>query len=605
MQWKCAIILAFVIGSTNGFAFAQEDTEPKDTTHLYENIETYSERSRVTKLMFRLFFKPVAPGKATGKPQTRLKRAPYSTFEGKIIRNIHIETLDPFGNSIGDTLTGSLNFFTRTGNKIHVKTRVSTIRNLLLFREYQVFDSLLVKESERLVRSSVYITDVSFYVQQSTEYPDSIDIFIRELDKWSIIPGGSLTSKRMALKLREENFLGLGHEFRNGVVWNHTTGNYAFQTKYHIPNFKNTFINSTVHYGTDEYGNFVKSFAVDRPFYSPFARWAAGINILQHLRKDSVWDGNFMQFKYNKQDVWGGSAIRIFRGNSEYSRTTNMISTARFVRIRYLEQPLPAVDTLQYYTDENFYLASIGISTRQYVQDKYIFKFGLTADVPVGRVISLTGGYQQKNNFGRYYMKARWSSGNYHPWGYLSTHLEVATFIHRSDTQQGVIDAGASFFTNIISLGNWKLRQFIKPLATFGIKRTDYDQLSLDDGYGIDGFNSPQLAGNSRLLFTSQTQTYAPWDFIGFHFGPYFTFALGMLGDRSSGFRNSKVYSQFGVGVIIKNDNLVMNAFQVSLSFYPHMPDKGHNIFSFNSFQTTDFGFRDFEIGKPAVVVFR
>jgi hypothetical protein len=605
MQWKCAIILAFVIGSTNGFAFAQEDTEPKDTTHLYENIKTYSERSRVTKLMFRLFFKPVAPGKATGKPQTRLKRAPYSTFEGKIIRNIHIETLDPFGNSIGDTLTGSLNFFTRTGNKIHVKTRVSTIRNLLLFREYQVFDSLLVKESERLVRSSVYITDVSFYVQQSTEYPDSIDIFIRELDKWSIIPGGSLTSKRMALKLREENFLGLGHEFRNGVVWNHTTGNYAFQTKYHIPNFKNTFINSTVHYGTDEYGNFVKSFAVDRPFYSPFARWAAGINILQHLRKDSVWDGNFMQFKYNKQDVWGGSAIRIFRGNSEYSRTTNMISTARFVRIRYLEQPLPAVDTLQYYTDENFYLASIGISTRQYVQDKYIFKFGLTEDVPVGRVISLTGGYQQKNNFGRYYMKARWSSGNYHPWGYLSTHLEVATFIHRSDTQQGVIDAGASFFTNIISLGNWKLRQFIKPLATFGIKRTDYDQLSLDDGYGIDGFNSPQLAGNSRLLFTSQTQTYAPWDFIGFHFGPYFTFALGMLGDRSSGFRNSKVYSQFGVGVIIKNDNLVMNAFQVSLSFYPHMPDKGHNIFSFNSFQTTDFGFRDFEIGKPAVVVFR
>ena len=555
--------------------------------------------------MFRLFFKPVAPDTVNRKPQARLKQVPYSTFEGKIIRHIHIETLDPFGNSIGDTITGSLNFFTRTGNKMHAKTRVSTIRNLLLFRENHVFDSLLVKESERLVRSSVYITDVSFYVQKSTDAPDSVDIFIRQLDKWSIIPGGNLSATRMTLKLREENFIGLGHEFRNNFVWNHTTGNYAFQTKYHVPNFKNTFINSTLQYGTDEHGNFVKSFAVDRPFYSPFARWAAGINISQHLQNDSVWAGNFMQFKYNAQDIWAGSAIRPFGDNTEYSRTTNLIAAARFIRIRYLEQPPPTVDTLQYYTDENFYLASIGISTRRYVQDQYIFKFGLTEDVPVGRVISLTGGYQQKNNFGRYYLKARWSLGKYHSWGYLSSHLEVASFIYQSDTQQGVIDAGASFFTNMISLGNWKLRQFIKPRATFGIKRTDYEQLSLDDGFGIPGFKSPLLAGNSRLLFISQTQTYAPWDFIGFHFGPYLTFSFGMLGDRENGFRNSKLYSQFGVGVIIKNDNLVMNAFQVSLSFYPIIPDKGHNVLLFNSFQTTDFGFRDFEIGKPGVVVFR
>jgi hypothetical protein len=605
MQWKSAIIFTLVIGITNGFAFAQQESAPKDTTYLYENIETYSERSKFTRFMFRLFFKPAAPGILAGKKQTRLKQAPYSTFEGKIIRHIHIQTLDPFGNSIGDTLSGSLNFFTRTGNSLHVKTRVGTIRNMLLFRENHVFDSLKVKESERLIRSSTYVTDVSFYIQQTIESSDSVDIFIRELDKWSIIPGGSLSSTRMTFKLREENFIGLGHEFQNGIMWNHTTGNYAFQTKYHVPNFHNTFINSTLQYGTDEYGNFIKSFALDRPFFSPLAKWAAGVNISQHLRKDSVWASNFMQFKYNAQDVWAGSAIRLFKGNSAYSRTTNLISTARIIRIRYLEQPPATVDTLRYYTNENFYLASIGISTRQYTQDKYIFKFGITEDVPVGRVISLTGGYQQKNNFGRYYLKARWSSGNYHSWGYLSSHLEVGTFVYRSSTQQGVIDAGASYFTNMIEMGNWKFRQFIKPRVTFGIKRTDYDQLSINDRYGISGFNSPQLAGNSRLLLTSQTQTYAPWDFIGFHFGPYFTFALGMLGDRTNGFRNGKVYSQFGLGLLIKNDNLVMNAFQVSLSFYPIIPDKGNNVFLFNSFQTTDFGFRDFEIGKPAVVVFR
>jgi hypothetical protein len=610
MWFKNLILIILITFIANDFAFAQESTTAKDSTvqkeaRIYQNIETYSERNKFTRFMIRLFFKPVVPDLPAQKIKLRRIQKPYSSFEGKIIRNINIVTLDPFGNSIGDTITTSLNLFSRTGNKLHVKTQISTVRNLLLFRENQPFDSLLVKESERLVRSSKYITDVSFYVSETPENQDSVDIYIRELDKWSIIPGGSISSKRIAFNLREENFIGLGHEFRNSIVWNYKTGNYAFQTKYHIPNFHNTFINSTVQYGTDEYGNFVKSFAVDRPFYSPFARWAAGVDISQHLRKDSVWAGNFMQFKYNAQDVWAGSAVRIFRGNTAYSRTTNLISAARIIRIRFLEKPPATVDTLRYYTDENFYLASIGISSRQYVQDKYIFQFGITEDVPVGRVLSLTGGYQQKNNFGRYYLKARWSAGNYYSWGYLSSHLEVGTFFYRSSTQQGVIDAGASYFTNMIELGNWKLRQFIKPRATFGIKRTDYDQLSINDGYGISGFYSPQLAGNSRLLLTSQTQTYAPWDFIGFHFGPYFTFAMGMLGDTANGFRNSKIYSQFGVGVIIKNDNLVMNAFQISLSFYPIMPGRGNNIFLFNSFQTTDFGFRDFEIGKPGVVVFR
>jgi hypothetical protein len=113
------------------------------------------------------------------------------------------------------------------------------------------------------------------------------------------------------------------------------------------------------------------------------------------------------------------------------------------------------------------------------------------------------------------------------------------------------------------------------------------------------------LAGTSRFLFTAQTQSYAPWDFIGFHFGPYLNFSLGMLGDAVNGFRNSKLYSQIGLGVLIKNDNLVMNAFQISISFYPVIPGKGNNIFKLNSFQTTDFGFRDFEIGKPGPVVFR
>ena len=101
-----------------------------------------------------------------------------------------------------------------------------------------------------------------------------------------------------------------------------------------------------------------------------------------------------------------------------------------------------------------------------------------------------------------------------------------------------------------------------------------------------------------------QTQSYAPWHLIGFRFGPYLVCSLGMLGDEVKGFKNSKLYSQIGLGVLIRNENLVVNRFQISISFYPLIPGIGQNVFKMNAFSTTDFGFRNFEIEKPATMIY-
>ena len=605
MWFRKLVILIFILSITNDFAFAQGSPTKKDSTRLYENIENYSERRKFTQFMYRLFFKPVTPSlPKTKKKKSQLQR-PYSTFEGKIIRKINIKTLDPFGNSIGDTIVSSLNFLSKAGNKVHQKTSAKTIRNLLLISENQPFDALLATESERLVRSMNYITDVSFFVQPIPGKPDSVDVNIRELDKWSLIPGGSISATRLSFELRENNFMGLGHEFQNNVVWNHSNGDFAYKTKYFVPNFRNTYINSTLQYGSDEKGNFIKSIAIDRPFFSSFAKWAAGFNVSQNLNSGAIGPENFMRYKYNRQDYWAGNAMRVFKGNTDFNRTTNLISSARFVRTRFLEKPLETIDTLHFYTNEKFYLASVGVSSRLYVKDKFVFKFGITEDVPVGKVISLTGGYQIKNDIKRTYFGVRFSTGDYYSWGYMSSDFEYGTFLHEKNGDQGVLSLGLNYFTKLIEIGPWKLRQFVKPQLIVGVNRIDYDSLTINNEYGLSGFYSPTLSGNSRMLFTSQTQLYAPWNFIGFHFGPYLTVSLGMLGDVERGFRDSNVYAHIGLGVLIKNDNLVMSTFQFTLSYYPEIPGRGVNVFKLNSFETADFGFRDFEIGKPATVVFR
>lgn len=609
MWFKHILILFIVFISISDFAFAQQNTVKTDSTFFYGNSNPYSKQTKFTKFMYRIFYKKISPDTKKKTRYKKLIQKPYNAFEGKIIRHINIETLDPFKHSITDTTVAPQNFILRTANKIHVKSHAITIRNLLLIRQNQPFDSLLVKESERLVRSQKYIRDVSFFVKSTSKNSDSVDVLIRALDIWTIIPKVSTSLSQTTIGLTDNNFLGLGHKFQNVYKRNYIDEENFLSANYLIPNFRNTYISTTLNYGFEGHKFSNKSLSIDRPFFSPFAKWAAGVNFTQQFGNDSIFTNNsyseLRRYKFNSQDYWGGFSTRIFKGNTENRRTTNFISSLRFLRIHYLEKPNEIFDTQHFFSNENFYLSSMSISTRKYVQDKFIFKYGITEDVPIGKVFGLTGGYQVKNNDGRFYFGGRISFYNYFQWGYLSSNFEYGTFFRASHAEYGVLTAGANYFTGIIEIGKWKFRQFIKPQIIIGINHYSSDSLTLNDGFGLDGFKSPILSGTSRLLLKMQTQSYAPWNFIGFRFGPYLIFSLGMLGDAETGFKNSKLYSQIGIGVLIKNESLLLNTFQLSISFYPTIPGIGQNIFKMNSLKTTDFGFSDFEIGKPSITEFR
>jgi hypothetical protein len=607
------LLFLFILFLISDLAFSQETPVKKDSTILYKNIETYSKRSKFTGFLYRLVFKPGASFSKKREIKKgsykNLIQKPYSTFEGKVIRHINIVTLDPFGYSVTDTAQTAQNFLYKAGNNMHIKSRSITIWNLLLIHKNKPFNSLLVKESERLIRIQKYVHDVSFYVVNTGLKSDSVDIFIRELDKWSIIPDGAISGSGLRIGLTDKNFLGSGSEFINAYSKNFETGIGVFSTNYSIPNIRNTYISTILHFGIDGKKNYSRSLVVERPFYSPLAKWAGGVTFASQFRKDTLKDINLIyapvRLKFRTQDYWVGKAIRLFKDNSEEELITNLIFTARYLRIRYSEKPPELNDPLHIYSNEDFYFAGIGISTRKYVQDRYIFKYGVIEDVPIGKVYGLTGGYQVRNKSGRVYLGLHYSSGNYYKWGYLSYNIEYGTFFKSSVADQSVFTAGVNYSTGLFEIGNWKFRQFVKPQVTIGINRFSYDSLSLNDGYGLDGFNSPALSGTKRLLLTLQTQSYSPWHIVGFHFGPYFKYSLGLLGDAVTGFRNSKVYSLIGLGVLIKNENLVFNTFQISVSFYPIIPGIGQNVFKMNSFSTTDFGFRDFEFGKPATVIYQ
>ena len=62
----------------------------------------------------------------------------------------------------------------------------------------------------------------------------------------------------------------------------------------------------------------------------------------------------------------------------------------RFLNVNYLESPSIEYDPTNFYSDEKFSLIGIGISSRKFVQDNYIFNNGIIEDVPIGKIFGIT-----------------------------------------------------------------------------------------------------------------------------------------------------------------------------------------------------------------------
>jgi len=590
---------------------------PTKSDSVYKKIDEFSQDKKFFKFIHKIMFRGKETATISKKKRQKtitLLQVSFEKYNCKIIRNITIETLDPFGFSAENDKQAPKYKMERFGNWLHLKTKNWTIRNLLLFKKNEELDSLLVKESERIIRSQRYISSVIIKPIPIANCTDSVDVSIRVLDTWSGIPTGAFSSAKANLDVTERNFFGLGHELELNYLKsfnNSTVNNFGYDSKYTIPNFKNSFIRTSVSSKKDLNNNTYKTVSINRPFYSTLTHWAGGVNYDYRVYTQIMNDTNAVaapqNFKIKTYSIWGAHAFNVFGNQSEFGRTTHFVFSTGFTNTAYLEKPGIAYDPIHYSNSSKSVLATIGISSQKYYQDKYLFRFGIIEDIPYGKVFSVTGGVENKNNLNRAYFGGRFSYGDYFEFGYLQGNIEVGSFFNSNKTEQSIYKFEANYFTNLFPIGSWKFRQFIKPVLVLGTHRlnTTQDRLNLIDVNGIPGFNSAPLIGTKKFLTTFQTQSYNQKNWFGFNFSPFMNFTLGFLDQGNHTFFNNKMYTQIGVGVLINNNYLVFNSFQVSFSYYPSLPIDGSNIIKTNAFQNSNIEYRDFQIGQPYVVPYQ
>ncbi len=617
LKIKLLLLLVFIaVAPMSAQTPVQKDTVKEKRDQMYQNLENYSKRGKFTKFVHKLIFRSVKKQELSQRRRKTRDKTPemkvdYSSFEGKIVRKINVETLDPFGYSINDTTQKPDAWLEKFGNGIHLKTKNLTIKNLLLIKRNKPLDSLLAQESERLIRSQRYVRRVIIKPVAVPGSKDSVDVDIRVLDSWSLIPNGTASTSKTSLELTERNFFGLGHEFRNEFDKRFNSGQTGYLARYTIPNIMNTYINTTVNYQIWKSDNSLKSVGVERNFFSAYTKWAGGAYFESRLERDSlpnaqkVWA--IQNYRSDSQDYWAGYSFKIYKGDSEEERTTRIVTTGRFFNRDYKEHPSIEYDSIGYYADEKLYLASIGLTSRQFVQDKFLFNYDIVEDIPIGKVYSLTAGMQDKNDKRRLYLGGRYAFGNYYDWGFLSANIELGSFFYGKRTDQTTLRIEGLYFTDIKDWGRWRFRHFVKPALIFGDNRFPIitDQLNLNGDNGISGFDSRTLMGTKKALLTLQTQGYSPWNLFGFRLNPFANFTMGVIADENTNLYESKVYTKIGLGLLIYNDYLVFNSFQISFAFFPDIPDNGSNIFKSNTFKNTDITLPGFEVGKPVLVPYQ
>lgn len=591
---SCLIIL-----SCNSFLKAQEK---KDS--LYYKIEEFSDQRKTTKFIHRFIFRREADSLSV---KSRTEDHKQASYDGKIIRNIKIETVDPFGyQNSGNNKDAK--WYDRLADRIHIDSKQSTINNYLLFKKGEKYNAQKLYESERVLRDMNFVNRVNISVDENALMTDSIDISVKILDSWSIKPRFRYSGSRFGAGAKEENFLGLGHEvnflYSNDFKEkeNNLFGSY---TAY---NLFGSFINAGITGEKDFEDNERITFSATRAFFSPLTKWAGGFTFEYFMRRvilplndDDVFPE--VQIKVYNQDLWGGYQFPIFGGDrTEISR--NIAVLGRFQNYQYKDNP--TIDERGFFSSYNSFLASATFIERKYAVKRNIFKYNLPEDIPYGKSLGITAGAISRSNRAVPYAGVSGQLGHFIKSGYFTVKAEYGRFFNEDKESSDSFRFDGTYFTNLQDWKFAKVRHFFSPTFVWGsqLYNSSYkDRINMSHQDEFSPY-SEDVIGTKKLVLRYQTQFFIDKTWKNFHFSPYSIIAMGWLSQQNQKLFSAKTNTKFGVGVLIDNPYLVFNRIQVSFVYYPAVPFDNKSVFEFNDYRNDMIPLNTFGTDKPHFVNF-
>lgn len=577
--------------------------EKKDS--MYYKIEEFSDKRKSTKFIHRLVFRREADSVSVA---SRTIKPSKEIYEGKTIRTVKIETIDPFGYKISDKSADS-KWYDRLADRVHIDSKESTINNYLLFKKGEKYNAQKLYESERVLRNMSFVNRVNISIIDSTSTKDSVDVLVKVLDSWSLKPRLSYSGSKIGAGIADENVLGLGHEvdfvYTNDSKKkeNHIFGSYTAN------NMFGTFINATVLGEKDFADNERISFSATRDFFSPLTKWAGGFTFEYFMRKvklpiDDSTVFPEVQIKVYNQDLWGGYQFPVFIGDKdEISR--NIAVLGRFQNYQYKDNPI--IDQEEFFSSHNSFIASATFIERKFAVKRNIFKYNLPEDIPYGKSLGITTGLLQRSTKTIPYAGVSAGLASFVKVGYFTFKAEYGKFFNEAKENSDSFRLEGTYFTNLHDWKFAKVRHFFSPTFAWGssLYNSSYkDRMNIsgqDEFPPYDG----DFIGTKKLILRHQMQFFVDKTWKNFHFSPYSIVSLGWLSQKNEKLFRSKINSKFGIGVLINNPYLVFNKIELSFVYYPKVPFDGNSVYEFNKYRNNQMPFNTFSTDIPHFVNFQ
>ena len=111
--------------------------------------------------------------------------AEFEPYRGKIIRNIDIKVIDPYGITIEKPQNEHYNKFQKFANRIQIKTKDWVVRNDLLFKTGERVNPVLFSDTEKNLWERSTFKDLKIFMLPVEGSDELTDVVVMVQDMWS------------------------------------------------------------------------------------------------------------------------------------------------------------------------------------------------------------------------------------------------------------------------------------------------------------------------------------------------------------------------------------------------------------------------------------
>jgi hypothetical protein len=458
---------------------------------------------------------PAIAAKLTDKEHTRIEEPRPADLPsdseleaaGAVIGNIDIDIRNIFDERDARETNGLY----RLANRLHIRTKRSTIKAQLLFASGDKYHARKLAETERALRLLSYIYDARVV---PVRYADGkVDIKVITKDVWTLSPGISFGraggSNSTNFNLQDSNFLGWGKSLQ--VSHKSTVDRTSDTVSWADPNVFGSRWTAAGAY-VDSSDGTERVVQVARPFYSLDAPWSANITAVSFDRTISRYNLGKVVDKFNDNEasyeLSGGVSSGLIDG-----WTKRLTFGMRYDRNIFLPPPLTSTPAKQLPPDRTLSYPFVGFDI---LQDKYKRmgdenQIGRTEDLYFGTEVSGEVGFSN-SAFGAdrsaIMLVAKLLRGfEVSDLQQLFMTSNFSSRIEDGRARNLIGDGGAKYY--------WRWRPDWLLYAAFSGTVThslDPDlQLLLGGDNGLRGYPLRYESGTSRALLTVEQRVYTDW----------------------------------------------------------------------------------------------